>query len=183
MTPDEIDKAWGDADFGPKGNTPAGRVEIITEALRVMVLGYALGPTMEKICIDLGLLAKAQWQDGLYLTDRGADLLITPYLPKPRRETPSPPKRRPGRMKDFGRLLPCPNPLCNSDRVSVSDTSWDWGWLVECPDCWMTGPVEKTKKWATRKWNALPRSFGCRFRIFLTGLMAIGSQTRRPPHR
>lgn len=70
-TAEEIVKAWANANFGPEGESDAGRRRLIKEALGDIVCGYRVAHTIESICKELGLLQDATEFDGEWLSMRG----------------------------------------------------------------------------------------------------------------
>ena len=57
-TQPDIDKAFGNTNFGPKGETPEGRRDLVAHCVLKRACGYRGGHTIESICKELGLLTK-----------------------------------------------------------------------------------------------------------------------------
>lgn len=53
-----IDAAFQGTNFGPKGETPAGRKELVAHCILKRACGFRDGGTIEAICKELGLLTK-----------------------------------------------------------------------------------------------------------------------------
>lgn len=75
LTDDQINAAWGNADFGNDKDMMCRR-EIIADTLFKYVFGYVSGSTARAICFELGLLGKqvkliGKNTEAFYLTDRG----------------------------------------------------------------------------------------------------------------
>lgn len=68
---DEISKTWANANFGPQGETPEGRMSLIVKSLGGIARGFSSGSTMTAICSELNLLK------GDHLSDRGLHWLCT----------------------------------------------------------------------------------------------------------
>lgn len=76
-TDEQIDKAWGNANFGPDANKRAE----IAKALGKTARGYSNGYTISCICAELGLIGRvnqklALTNDGLEFLLRHADLVL-----------------------------------------------------------------------------------------------------------
>ncbi len=54
----DIDEAFSGANFGPKGETPEGRKNLVAHCILKRACGYRDGHTIETICKELGLLTK-----------------------------------------------------------------------------------------------------------------------------
>ena len=79
LTEEEIVTAWGNSNFGPKGDTHEGRLELLGEAIEKVHCGYEPGGSfMTTIVSELGLV-KTHVRYGRFkysLLSRGKDLLI-----------------------------------------------------------------------------------------------------------
>jgi len=71
----EIIAAWGNSNFGPKGDTHDGRVSLIVEALGGVARGYSAGSFMMAIISELGMTKIRNGQKSL--SDKGLHWLIT----------------------------------------------------------------------------------------------------------
>jgi len=54
-----IDKAFAGTNFGPAGDTPEGRRNLVAHCVLKRACGFSSGHTIESICKKLGLLTKA----------------------------------------------------------------------------------------------------------------------------
>lgn len=74
ISDEEINKAWGNANFG---NTP--RREIIADALEKIAQGYTPGFTARSIVLELGLTKVRR--GGVYLSEKGLKYLLNHRMP------------------------------------------------------------------------------------------------------
>jgi hypothetical protein len=76
LTEDEVTKAWGNSNFGPKGDTHEGRLELLCGAMENVRRGYDPGGSfMTAIVTELGLIRKRtskKWK----LSQKGQSLLL-----------------------------------------------------------------------------------------------------------
>ena len=56
----DIDHAFEGTNFGPQGETPDGRKDIVADCVLKRACGFASGGTIEHICRELSLLTKAR---------------------------------------------------------------------------------------------------------------------------
>jgi hypothetical protein len=78
LTEDQVKTAWANANFGPKGDTHEGRIELLCGALEKVVLGYDPGGSfMTAIVTELGLVRRLRTRRSKWkLLSKGKDLLI-----------------------------------------------------------------------------------------------------------
>lgn len=55
---EDIDLAFRGTNFGPKGETPEGRKDLVAHCVLKRTVGYADGSTIRAICRELGLLTQ-----------------------------------------------------------------------------------------------------------------------------
>ena len=78
LTEEEVKTAWGNSNFGSKGEYHEGRIELLCGALEKVVLGYDPGGSfMTAILTELGLVRRLRGRrDRCKLLSKGKDLLI-----------------------------------------------------------------------------------------------------------
>lgn len=127
----EILEAWGSARFGPKGDTPEGRLSLILEALGKYAKGYATGFTLQCICDDLGLIRNERGSRHPKLSVRGLHWLIA-YSRRPDIET------RDAEIADLQRQLAEAMDALREASKLLRGHQWDskhgYGLIIKTPD-------------------------------------------------